>query len=296
MPESNNQANPKPSRYALMMRLLKQLWMILVLLALIFFVSNNFENILEQLNQIEFPKLVLSLLLIAIGRVLMMLMAYDSLISLGEDLSRKTVFIIVSISDPAKYLPGGIWHFVGRAGYYQAEGITLKTGSQALLRENLWLVVSAGFSGSIFLILANTHVNVWWLCSVFILIWWIVLKLWSPSLNYVTITLQVMTQFVMWVALAFSFVLIFPSFSTNFDANMLIIGAFIISWLVGFVSLFAPSGLGIREAVLVSLLLPVLSANDSAIFALIHRILWIGVELIFTLIAWIFFNMNSREH
>ena len=77
---------------------------------------------------------------------------------------------------------------------------------------------------------------------------------------------------------------------------MLIIGAFIISWLVGFVSLFAPSGLGIREAVLVSLLLPVLSANDSAIFALIHRILWIGVELIFTLIAWIFFNMNSREH
>lgn len=295
MPETDTQIAPKPSRYAFIIRLLKQLWMVLVLVGLVLFVSNNFNNIIEQLRQVAPSKIVLSLVLIAIGRTLMMLMAHDALASLGEDISRKVVFIIVSISDPAKYLPGGIWHFVGRAGYYQAEGIALKTGSQALLRENLWLVVSAGFSGTIFLILANVATNLWFLGGIILVIWWIVLKLWSPSLSLVAITRQTLTQFVMWIALAFSFVLILPNFSTNFDSNMLVIGAFIISWLIGFISLFAPSGLGIREAVLVALLLPVLSSNDSAVFALIHRILWIGVELLFTLIAWIFFNINSRE-
>lgn len=296
MPEPDNQARQKSTRYTVIIRLLKQLWMVLVLIALVLFVRNNFGNIIEQLRQVDLSKLLLSLLLIATGRALMMLMAYDSLASLGEDVSRKTVLIIVSISDPAKYLPGGIWHFVGRAGYYQAEGISLKTGSQALLRENLWLVVSAGFSGAMFLILAYTQANLWWLCGIIIIIWGVVLRLWSPALNYHTIVIQVITQFLMWIALGFSFVLISSNSTTDFESNMLVMGAFILSWLLGFVSLFAPSGLGIREAVLVALLLPVMSASDSAVFALIHRILWIGIELIFTLIAWVFFNMNSREH
>lgn len=296
MTETVTNDSPQASTTSLILRILKQLWMVLIIVGLLMFVANNFSDILTYLKNIPLENILLSLLFIAIGRTLMMLVAYDSLLALGENITRKTVFIIVSISDPAKYLPGGVWHFVGRAGYYQAEGISLKSGSQALLRENLWLIVSAGFSGGIFLIVAYSTQNIWLICGVFLAIWWIILKLWNPLLTSQAILRLLITQFLMWISLALSFLLILPNLTNALDSNALIISAFIISWLIGFVSLFAPSGLGIREAVLVALLLPVLSPSDSAIFALTHRILWIAVELIFTLVAWVVLNIDNREH
>ena len=290
--ETESENPPKISLTQRLVQVAKQLWMIVVLVGLALFVSNNFDNIVEQLQEVSLLQLGLSLLMIVVGRILMMILAHDALLSLKASISRQSVLTIVAISDPAKYLPGGIWHFVGRAGYYQAEGATLKTATQALLRENLWLVVSALFSGAIFLIIAYANPQLWFLCIVIVLCWIGVLKLWTRHFSWIRLLIQMTMQCVMWLLLAYSFMIIFPAIPGTIEMQSLVFAAFTLSWLIGFLSLFAPGGLGIRETILVVLLIPILSAGDSSVLAITHRLLWIGVEVLFALVAWIFLNKN----
>jgi uncharacterized membrane protein YbhN (UPF0104 family) len=54
--------------------------------------------------------------------------------------------------------------------------------------------------------------------------------------------------------------------------------AFVASWLLGFLSVVTPGGLGVREAALVLLLRPTLSLPQATGLALVARLTWTGVE------------------
>ena len=47
------------------------------------------------------------------------------------------MFAISALSQLAEYLPGSIWHFVGRAGFYHAGRLPLRAVTRAMVIENL---------------------------------------------------------------------------------------------------------------------------------------------------------------
>jgi glycosyltransferase 2 family protein len=58
------------------------------------------------------------------------------------------------------------------------------------------------------------------------------------------------------------------------------VGGFALAWSVGFLVLFAPAGAGAREATLVVLLTPVLSADTALLAALVSRLLMTAADLL----------------
>lgn len=270
---------------------LKWLWMIIVLLGFAFYINQNFNNIVAQLQLVSISSLILSILLLTLGRLSITLMTSQVLQSLGSTFSFKKLFYIVSTSELAKYLPGGIWHFVGRAGYYQSLGMPVSKTSVAILKENLWLVVSAGMASASLLVLGYTGLRYWWVLILFALIWICIIYLWGREVAPQRIVAIVLVQLSIWILNGLSFSILLNI--SNAPDAIIIIAAFTLSWLIGFLSLFAPGGIGVREVVLVALLLPLFSSTDISIFAITHRILWIIVELLMALFAWVFFNLDS---
>jgi uncharacterized membrane protein YbhN (UPF0104 family) len=57
-------------------------------------------------------------------------------------------------------------------------------------------------------------------------------------------------------------------------------GVFLLSWLLGYLSFVAPSGLGVREAFLVALLGPFMGAPQAVAVAAVSRVLMIAVEVL----------------
>ncbi|SDS55570.1 lysylphosphatidylglycerol synthase transmembrane domain-containing protein [Actinopolymorpha singaporensis] len=60
----------------------------------------------------------------------------------------------------------------------------------------------------------------------------------------------------------------------------LAVGGFALAWCVGFLVVVAPAGLGVREAVLVATLAPVLAPADALVLALVSRVLLTASDLI----------------
>ena len=79
-----------------------------------------------------------------------------------------------------------------------------------------------------------------------------------------------------WMAFGLSFWLVFPP-----DAGYLaqVVGAFSLSWLAGYIAFFAPGGIGVREVLLAVLLGAFFAGGEVAIYASIHRLLWVLAEV-----------------
>ena len=61
--------------------------------------------------------------------------------------------------------------------------------------------------------------------------------------------------------------------------------SFSAAWLIGFLAVFAPGGIGIREAVIILLLSTLLSVEQATLCAIISRAAWHIAELLGVLLA-----------
>jgi hypothetical protein len=60
------------------------------------------------------------------------------------------------------------------------------------------------------------------------------------------------------------------------DGQMLVAAgaAFVVAWLIGFVSLLTPGGIGVREAVAVALLAPIIGESAAVLATIAARVSW----------------------
>ena len=274
---------------AKLLRLVKWLWLVLVAGAVVRYLWAHWDEVGPQLRTIALPRLALAAALLIASKLLLVFLSQQSVAIAGHSVPYRRMFTINALSQLAKYLPGGIWHFVGRAGYYHADGLPLRAVTQAMIVENLWLVFSAFMAGVSSLLLY--YADGWRLgvaLAGLIAVWWAVLWLirlrfsgqrdWRASLG--TLGLQVL----IWGLVGVSLWTVLPTLD-GWRAGSLAIGAFCISWVIGYVALFAPGGIGVREAAMTALLAPVLPAHDALLYAAIHRFLWVAAELTLGIIA-----------
>lgn len=246
----------------------------------------------------SFWRLVGSGLLCAIG-LLSVSLAWATL--LGGD--RRLDHIAASlVSQIAKYVPGGVWQASGQIGIARSAGVPVKRGMVAFTVQAIVLVVAASAFGVV-LSLAWDDGGTWLrvligigaVCSLALVDrrWMVLVLRRIPRTRDVSndlvpsqrsILVATVESVVTVATLAVSYAILLASFGPLGDP-WLVVSAFAIAWLVGFVLVPLPSGLGAREAVLIGLLHGLFPTSVLVAASVYHRIVQIATEGVLALIA-----------
>ncbi len=200
-----------------------------------------------------------------------------------------------------KYIPGKVFMLAGRVEMSRKIGIRPVVSFSAMVMENALMVFAAlpFFFWSVLygLNIPGRH-------SVAILTVFILLGLWictQPKkmiqcLNFVNrkfghgllnvypkpqyMFALVGIYFLGWIFYGFSGMLLTHALELAKGVSWFTLAAsFISSWVIGYLTLITPSGLGVREMVLVGLLTPEIPAAQAITLALVARLSWTVTEL-----------------
>ncbi len=95
------------------------------------------------------------------------------------------------------------------------------------------------------------------------------------------VRLAVLWSFAAWVGYGVQmWVLVEPLGAPGASGAALALGSFALAWVCGFLFVIAPAGIGVREAVLVAVLGPVIGAGAALAAALLSRFLIIAAEIV----------------
>lgn len=196
-------------------------------------------------------------------------------------LNYQKAFLIHSSRLPAKYLPGGIWHTVARGKDYSDTGLSFRNISSYFLIENLIIASTTLTFASTIIIYEGTFshllstiiksIAIIGVCFLFILPKFSEKYLfdnkqpWAKIYYFYSIALML----AYWALVALTFICFIKAFTAiSLNLSDIAIGAiYIFSWGIGFITIFAPQGIGVTEFVAANLL-----GDDTAIHALIFVI------------------------
>lgn len=182
-------------------------------------------------------------------------------------LSYKTAARIHIANLPARYVPGGIWHTVGRIAGFRDMDIGQRDISIFVFLENLLAVCVAFVIGGS-LLAANRGLDGWGQIAALSAVGGAVLLLASPFIlslrviqgddrfptrDFVAVTI---VTGISWCVAATAFVIYlsaFPGLALQ-AAPLETAGTYLFSWGVGFISIFAPQGIGVFEVVAADLM------------------------------------------
>ncbi|GAB4520312.1 MAG: hypothetical protein OHK0046_30400 [Anaerolineae bacterium] len=248
----------------------------------LFYLIRN--DISSQLSTVSLPRLLLAHLLLILGKLLLVELSRQSVAVVNWPIDYRQMFNINAMSQLAKYLPGGIWQYVGRAGYYAGNGLPLKQITRAMILENIWLIASASITGILAyaLYLGNPL-----LALVLLLAWYALLvllfRVYTGELRLIRALYLLALQGSIWSLLGLSLLMLLSLNEPG--AALLAIGAFGLSWTIGYVALFAPGGIGVREGMLAAILGVVIAPADALVYAAVNRVVWVISELLLGLLA-----------
>lgn len=286
--------------------IVKWLWLILVLAAAGYYFYRHQEEVINLIKQIDYWRIILSLILLLIGKAFLVILVKYSVNCEGWYPTYPEILGVYGLSSLGKYLPGGIWHFVGRFGVYKMNGLSAKASTRAMVLENIWLLSSALATGviGVFLFRFDLIANLLnipdenWLAVTLTMV---ILALWIIALIIVHKIMQKYTSrqipnvvrvtligLLLWTFIGGSFFAMFKEFS--FSSAPLFIGGYAVSWAVGYIAVFAPGGLGVREAVLAFVFSSITSVELIAVYAAMNRIIWVIAEVLFGL-----FGMSQKR-
>jgi uncharacterized membrane protein YbhN (UPF0104 family) len=217
--------------------------------------------------------------------------------SFSLQLKYRDAFTIHNNRLPAKYIPGGIWHSVARSGDYYDHGISAHHVAVYLLTENIIIAsVTLALGGFIVANIDTTNslfTTMLLVSSVVLIIVNIILpkiisiKLLSHSkpLSIFEYLKSILIIFIYWIVAGISFICYLLSFPVlNINVSMFeVAGIYLFSWGIGFITLFAPQGLGVSEIVTSQLLGTGLDSSNIIIVIAGFRI----IVLIADMLTWI---------
>jgi len=279
---------------------IKWLWMGAVFAAVVYYIITNFPRVQEYFQTIHWLRFVISFLLLLSAKLLVIEGSRVSVQSEGISLSYWKFLSIFSLTALGKYLPGGMWHLLGRYGAYRSEKIDNNHSLRAMLAENIWIITSAFIAGVAALLLLNrdvllanninlTAAQAFLITFGLVLAWVIGLLITqryvqsSHTLQPLSILRVMAVYFPAWLLFSLSYGWLFPT--VDLSTLKLAVGAFPMSWFIGSVSIFAPAGIGVRELALTVFYAATEYASLALILASVHRVLWVLAELTLGLVT-----------
>ncbi len=225
---------------------------------------------------------------------------------LGQRLPWGTSLRTTARSLPARYLPGGVWLAVGRAGLLAHEGVPRRTlATTAVIEAAGSLVVAGGFGGLLLVATGNVGgnraialgvaVGVALVAAPIVLRTMLARRRPGVSASVSAYIRVVVAFLVFWIVAAGAFTIYLHAFpALELGSAIETAGAYMVSWSAGFLAVFAPQGAGVTEVTLASLLSP----GDIAEFAVVaggYRLLLLIRDLGAAMIAIVGSNGSPRQ-
>jgi glycosyltransferase 2 family protein len=226
-------------------------------------------------SQVNWVALAGAVVLAAVATVSAALIWLAILKSLGVSTHLRSAGIFLQ-AQLGKYIPGSVWQYAGRAAVARSQGLPVRPVAVSLPIEFAASGVAAGAMGA------------------FLLGWWGALVVGAAAIVLVVVERPARVRSVavpatvratflylpLWLVLGASFWLCaYGLVGVPAEDLAFYMGAFAIAWLAGLLAVYAPGGLGVREAVLVALLSGRIGAADALVVAAVHRLILVFVDV-----------------
>lgn len=297
------------------MKLLKKFFRYFIFGITFFFliktIINNWQNILKlEFSSYLFFVVIISLIINAIAHIFsgwVWTWILDLFNCQLKGLSAIKIYLITNIS---KYIPGNIWHFVGRVKAIQSQGDTIALATFPVILEPLLMAIAALFITIFSVGLGILELNFSPLIFIALIIFIIIIltainpQIINPILrklveskSSVTTTIKLNKYpllpllgeviFLLLRGCAF-LILMTPFIDLNLSLIPKILTAFSFAWLLGLIVPGAPGGLGIFEASAIASLDSTIFPRDIVIVILaLFRFSSIIAETLTAYLAWL---------
>lgn len=216
----------------------------------------SFVTVLEQ---VQLMPLTITAVLWSLLHLLTPVFSWLVLREMGSDISYRVALGIHVRRLPARYLPGGIWHTVSRVMDLHRLGVSRSQLSVLVLLENLIPVGVALALAGMFLLVAGGQAVLAFVALLggiaLLVALPVVLRhrlLLGAQAFAASLHLKITaTTAVFWLVAATAFACYWSAFPAARVGNPMVevYAAYLLAWVVGFVSIFAPQGIGIFESV-----------------------------------------------
>lgn len=220
---------------------------------------------------------------------------------LGEDLPFFRTLAILTVTQVGKYAPGKVWFTLGRISFARQDGILEAKSLASVIIETGFLLLAAIFLFAFAIVLLPPTVVPKGIYYSFLLAPLTLLVTYPPILNrllkpllklfhqpiftlelsYPRLLLILGIYVLDWLAQGLGCYILFNSFyPLSLSQLPILLGGYAISWILGFIILVAPAGLGIREGIYTYVLKLVMPETIAIISALITRVWMSTAELV----------------
>lgn len=210
------------------------------------------------------------------------------------------------LSGLPRYLPGGVWGYAGRTYLIEQVGVRRKMAILSSVIE-VGLFVGTGLAIGVFYWL-NVREAIFPATFLFCLIVFGVMVLpfsidrhYHLSLRSIFPASIIVSLYVgFWITYGLSVVIMISAVIPTVSLNQIvtIISGFSLAWLAGFVAVFVPGGLGIREAGIVLVLEPIIGSPSAILISILARVINLAVDALLFMFAFInksnLHNSNKR--
>jgi len=175
-----------------------------------------------------------------------------------------------------KYIPGSVWQYAGRAAGARAYGIPIRPVAVSLPIEFAASAIAAG--STVGLLLG------WWGAFIIAAVFTALILGVALAHHRRAIVAAIRATFLyvpVWLILGASFWLCARGLVAVAVRDLAFyVAAFAVAWLAGLAAVYAPGGLGVREAVLIALLSSRIGAADALVVAAASRLMLIVVDVV----------------
>ncbi|MGA0116827.1 MAG: hypothetical protein ACO3JF_00390 [Ilumatobacteraceae bacterium] len=239
---------------------LKTIWMVLVTAFVVRYMVNNWDSITDTVESFSFIVLFGTVVVTIAGKIVVSV--HSQLITKvnGREFTFRESFWMYSASDLVKYIPGGLWNALARVRLYTNMGMTATASTKAFALEKYWMVVGAlatgalaltpqglrgiRFSDSSILVLSARVIVV----AIWVILVWLGGRLTGQPILPMAVLRSLAEQIIM--AGFFGLGVWIPLEAVDAGVSpLLAIGAFSMGRGLGYLAVFAPAGIGVREVV-----------------------------------------------
>ena len=280
-------------------------WLIVVVIFLFLgkIVWDNWTQVREASFTFRLLPMILSTLIFGSCYLVQFWVWYLITLKLGIALSLRETLEGWFYSQLGKYLPGKVWILLGRFYCYESKGRSKRIISIALYLETVTLLIAAGLLSLLALVSfrgegpLNAGNQLWGVVSFLAfalffshprilerLLNGVLVRLkrepFSLSISYFNVLRFTFLSIIVWLVGGIGFYVFVDSiFPVPFTHFMFLTGALALSSTLGLLALFAPSGLGVREGVLVYLLTFIMPGSVAVIISVATRLWMTLIEI-----------------
>ena len=273
-------------------RSVQLLWIMLVLAVAVLFLVKNASIIGDAFERVSLAAFAVAFASIIAAK--MFLTGYARIIAVnsGGALDWPHAWRAYSLSQVPKYLPGSVWQFVGRATIYRSYGLAPATIAVALPSEVAWLLISAfAFGAPAFLQSADdlmqmtaSDAGLWTSVALFVGVAGLLIAAmfifrgrWQTAASAQPKAAYLFYLSGVWVFLGVSLAALSAAFA--YVDLLFLISAFALAYGVGAVAIFAPAGIGVREAAFVVIAAPSIDPMTAALIIGAHRFVYFMADI-----------------